>query len=97
MSTSWKVFIGVLVVVAGLFGFNYYVNSKNNSAELAKTETTETTPSPTQATNTVTSSINASTGLDQDLASIDAELKTLDTNSAQVDSSLSDKPVAQTE
>ena len=101
MSTSWKVFIGVLVVVGALFGFNYYVNSKNDTTIVANTEnidqTTETTTTQTSPTDSISSSGTADESLDHDLASIDTQINAVNSSSAEVDSSLNDKPIAQTE
>ena len=98
MSTSWKVFIGVLVVVGALFGFNYFLNSKNGEPVATNTQNTQT-PAPINqvAPTPVPVGLSPNTGLDQDLSTIDAQLNIVNTNSAGVDSSLNDKPVAQTE
>lgn len=100
MSTSWKVFIGVLVIVGALFGFNYIMNLNNESpavTDIKNTQVTQPTQPTANTTDSVTASINSSTSLDQDLSSIDAQINAVNANSAQVDSSLNDKPVAQTE
>lgn len=97
MSTSWKVFIGVLVVVGALFGFNYFINSKNGEPITTNTQNTgevkQVTPTPTPKPV----GFSSNTGLEQDLSTIDGQLNMVNTSSAEVDSSLNDKPVQQTE
>ena len=90
MSTIWKVVL--VLVVVGAVGFGWkYMSSKN---EYANPQTTNNTGYPSTGVS-VNSTTNAS--LDQDMNSINSHMNAVDQSSAQVDQSVSDKPVTQTE
>ena len=87
MSNSTKTILVFLVVIL--------IVAENPTV----TETAiNTTPSqPATPADAVSARDNSNTSLSADLNSIDAQLQTVDTNSASVDQSLNDKAVAQTE
>jgi cytoskeletal protein RodZ len=103
MSTSTKSIIIFLIVVLILLGVWWMLAGKSQptpaqSAPVTQNVTTTTSAgqAPSPATS-VAGRDDSNTSLDQDLNSVDAQLKVVDTNSASVDQSLNDKPVAQTE
>ena len=87
MSTIWKVVL--VLVIVGAVGFGWKYMSSKSIEEIPD-------PSKGGATGTyINSTTNAS--LDQDMTTIDSHMNAVDQSSAQVDSSMSDKPVTQTE
>ncbi len=88
MSNGMKVgIVAILLIALGA----WYANSNSGSAP---TEGSQPTTSSESAGQTMGSSDQS---IDQDVASIDASLKALDSDSANADASLSDKPVTQGE
>ena len=89
MSTIWKIVL--VLVIVGAVGLGWkYMKSKD--------EYTNTQPTNTENSNNginLNSTTNES--LDQDMMTIDSKLNAVDQSSAQVDSSMTDKPVTQTE
>lgn len=91
-----------LVVVLILLGVWWLSAGKNQPAPVENPLVTQTVATTTQAqtatpADSVSARDNSNASLDQDLTSIDAQLQIVGTNSASVDQSLNDKPVAQTE
>jgi hypothetical protein len=98
MFKPWQVILFLLVVVLGVVGFIFWYYSSPNMMAKPDTNTEPVAAVPT-APAPAEPEIGPSTdeGLDADLASVDAQLKVVDTNSASVEQSLNDKPVTQTE
>lgn len=98
MFKPWQVIVFLLVVVLGVVGFIFWYYSTPNMAGSMDTNTQPVAAAPTEQTP-AEPSIGPSTdeGLDADLASIDAQLKIVDTGTASVEQGLNDKPVTQTE
>ena len=99
---SWKIILPVVIVIVAILGFKYMKSSKSDSSMTPITSNSQNTISTIQSNSTnstsgISTNIKSGTSLDQDLSSIDAQMNTVNTNSAQVDQSFSDKPVAQTE
>ncbi len=85
--------IGVLLLIAGL-GFVYVTNMK--APAIVPSEEKTATTSDVLPINTATPANDISdTALDTDLADIDAQLKNLSNDSAQVDAGMNDKPISQ--
>jgi len=87
----------LLVVVLAVVGFIYWYYASprmmmENPADMQQIATTTE-----QVSNTPDIGPSTDEGLEADLISIDAQLKAVDTQSASVDESFNDKPVAQTE
>jgi zona occludens toxin (predicted ATPase) len=101
MSNSTKAILIFLVVVLIVLGIWYLVAGKNQPAPAQNPATAQTAVTTTQTQSMPADSISQSGSSDAsfsaDLNSIDAQLKVVDTNSASVDQSLNDKPIAQTE
>lgn len=109
MFRPWQAVLFLIVFVALVGGafYWYYMPSGTNSADMNAQPTAQTTGDQATATtqqapvDTVTASISASgssdASLDTDLNAVDAQLKAVNADSAAVDQSLNDKPVAQTE
>ena len=81
MSTTWKVVLGILVILGVVWGFKYMGNPKTGSMQ----------------DSSKSSSVATDASLDADLGKIDAQLGDVSSESAQVDSSMNDKPVEQSE
>jgi cytoskeletal protein RodZ len=103
MSNSTKAILIFLVVVLLLIGIWYLVAGKSQPAPAQNPVVTQSqteagqAPTTSAAGSSVSARDNSDASLSADLTSIDAQLKVVDTNSASVDQSLNDKPVAQTE
>ncbi len=99
MFKPWQVILFLLVVVLGVAGFIFWYYSVPNMMAKPDTNTEPVAAAPVVEQAPKEPEIGPSTdeGLDADLASVDAQLKVVDTNSASVEQSLNDKPVTQTE
>ena len=88
MSTIWKIVL--VIVIVGAVGFGWkYMSSKNDY------KNTQSNTEDSTSGISVNSTTNAS--LDQDMVTIDSHMNAVDQSSAQVEQSVNDKPVTQTE
>ena len=95
MSFIASFFVGIAASIGGLFG--YHMDAQPTVK--ANTHLDVSTQSPPAPPSGVNVSVGAASDADlsSDLNGIDAQIKTSTDDSASIDSSLSDKPVAQTE
>ncbi|MBI5003937.1 hypothetical protein HZC00_02495 [Candidatus Kaiserbacteria bacterium] len=96
MFKPWQVILFLLVVVLGVVGFIfwYYTPGMGSNANT----NTEVAPVATDTQATVSAAVDTSNAsLDADLSAVDNQIKVVGSDSASVDDSLNDKPVAQTE
>lgn len=96
MFKPWQVILFLLVVVLGVVGFIFWYYSApgmniDPNLQPVTTATAETPAAPDSAT------LTTDAALDADLGMIDAQLQAVSDDSAAVDQSMNDKPVAQTE
>ena len=88
MSTIWKVVL--VLVIVGAVGFGWkYMKSKDDYTQPTGTQ------NPAGTGINLNSTTNAS--LEQDMTTIDSHINAVDQSSAQVEQSMSDKPVTQSE
>ena len=90
-----RIGIPVLVIALVIGGFWWVKRGSPKTAPAPAAQTTTTAPANNTGSILTKESSNAS--LDQDLTIIDSQMKSLDTDSANVDQSLNDKPIPQTE
>ncbi len=99
MSTFSNIAIGIVALALVVGGVFYAKNGTKKTPVpvpiVVEATTTPVVPTPPQ--DEITTRDNSNESLDQDLMSIDAKLKVVDGSSSQVDKSLNDKAVAQTE
>ena len=90
MSTIWKLVLGIVVIAGVVFAIRAMSNPnpQTSSSATQASETTQSNVAPADTSNS---------GLEQDMVSIDGQIKTVDQNSASTDQSFSDTPVQQTE
>lgn len=93
-----------IVLVGGAFYWYYSMPNGASSADVNAQPVAQTTGDSSAATapvNTAAASISASgssdASFDADLSTVDTQLQSVNTDSAAVDQSFNDKPVAQTE
>lgn len=95
MSIIASFFVGIATTIAGLFG--YHADTHTNVQAVSHIEQkNDAPPAPVSGVNV---SIGAASDADlsSDLSAIDAQIKSSTDDSASIDASLSDKPVAQTQ
>jgi len=102
MFKPWQVTLFLLVVALGVVGFIFWYYSAPSTGITAEDANTQSAAAPTDAnanaqTAAVSAGASTDAALDADLNAADAQLKTVNTDSASVDQSLNDKPVTQTE
>lgn len=103
MFKPWQVIVFLLVVVLAVVGFIFwYYSAPSTGATAADANTQPAAAAPTDANagaQTLAASAGVSTdaALDADLNAVDAQLQTVNADSASVEQSLNDQPVTQTE
>lgn len=97
MSTSAKVITGIVVVVAIIVGVQYATQSstKTPAAPTSNAATSSAATSDTAAAPAPAAVDSSDGSIDQDLTTLDAQIKASATDSANVDQSMNDKPVSQ--
>ncbi len=88
MSITWKIVLGIVIVLAVVLGWKFMKSPTGTDYEDATSSENSTYG---------VSKGNSDESLDQDVSSIDAQLKIVNTSSSEVDESFQDKPVSQTE
>jgi hypothetical protein len=96
--TKWIIGLGILVIIGvGLWWggvFSSFMPSTPPPAPVATTTPQEETPAPVSDLPTQSNDASDAAIL-QDTAAIDAQMTSLDSDSANVDNGLNDKPVTQ--
>ena len=108
MSKTSKIVLWVIVVIVVIGGIVWFVMGQNSAAPAGQgysAPTSQNNPasptSPTSATGNTSGGLstapadNSNAALSQDLASIDAQMTGLTSDSASIDQGLNDQPVAQ--
>ena len=95
MSIIASFFVGIATTIAGLFG--YYMDTPAHvKADSHLEQKNDGPPAPPSGVN-VSMGAASDVDLSSDLTGIDAQIKASADDSASIDASLTDKPVAQAE
>ncbi len=95
MSTFWKIVVGLVIIAIIVWGIMAYSQKSNSTPTQYGTEQAAAVEN-SGTTNTTTNQTNADTSVSQDMATVDVQMKVVDSN-AQAANQTSDTPVAQTE
>ncbi len=101
MSTLWKIALSVIVLALIIWGIVWAtsrpeVAMKDATSSMSKDASMQPSDGSTEA-NAVASRDSSNDSLDKDMLAVDAELKVIDSDSANANSGLNDKEVNQTE
>ncbi len=93
-----KVFLPIIVIAAATWGWMFKSHQPTQAMQAqGQVETTQQTQTDTSSSNQISASGSSDVQLDADMKSIDGQMDSMNSDSASVDGSFSDKPVDQTE